>query len=311
MDSRAILRNPRQELLSQLAAQLSTSTHRTIWLDRPYNLYLVKAQSEAYMAMMSSSSYAEPFHDPVKLLLERNCSNIARRARPPVDLIDLGPGYPDKTFPFFDFFNFNKISCRYVPVDINREFLRIAVSAAQDRNVEVKPQNCLFEELPSRINDSAFGGNSRIVLLGLTFMNYRPNFIKETLSKLIRPGDQLLVATQLLQDSNLGQLVDPYLSEPVGKFTSLVLDLLGLKFSSFRYFARFKNHRVEVGFRTVEPVTIESLPQISEGRDIVVAVSYRYRLEEFIQLLERFFSSVQVFCLKGSAVAVGRASSRK
>jgi hypothetical protein len=47
MDSQSIIRHPRQELFAQLRAQLRGRTpHRTIWLDRPYNLYLDKKQAE-------------------------------------------------------------------------------------------------------------------------------------------------------------------------------------------------------------------------------------------------------------------------
>ena len=61
--------------------------------------YLLDRQAEVYLDLMRCSSYGRVFHATIRKLIDQRSGSIISGLRAPLDLIDLGPGYPGKTFP--------------------------------------------------------------------------------------------------------------------------------------------------------------------------------------------------------------------
>lgn len=178
--------------------------NRTLYLDQPSNLYLADAQVNAYLKLMGNAAYSAVFHNPTRDLIAKNVSRIVKGLRTPIHIIDLGPGYPDKTFPLLE--KLDTRNCVYIPVDIGKRFLKVAVDAIKKYHIKSLPQHVLFEDMPKFLTAKYFKNASvrRLVVLGLTFMNYRPTVIVGLLRKMMRPGDVLVVVELVVTQDDGG-----------------------------------------------------------------------------------------------------------
>lgn len=283
--------------MGQLHAQLPiTKKNMTIWLDQPQNLYLTGKQANTYLDLMRDKEYSKNFHNPLRDLLSRKKELLLENLIEPICIIDMGPGYPDKTLPLFAYLKKKKLKCCYMPVDISPKFLSVATQALQPYGFPIKPQNCLFEELPSRLSHSSFSNDRgcRLIILGLTFMNYRPLQIAKLLSKIARPRDVILLATEHVESDREEKIVSPYRTQKAEKFGFMPLEMLDVNRNKVRYFATFSRGRIEMGFKILEPIQLHGLVLYPETK-VVTAISYRYTYKQFRAFLRKHFQVLNIF----------------
>ena len=302
LTSKEVSKDPRRALEQQVLS--AGRGNCTLWLDSPFNLYLIDRQADVYLGLMQLSSYGEGFHATIRKVIERHSDSIISKLAAPLNVIDLGPGYPDKTFPLLERMRTEHLSGCYIPVDISRRFLKLAANACRPFGFPVEPCHSLFEELPGRFStESAPSG--RLVLMGVTFMNYAPERACRLLSRLIRPGDAAVVAVELLRDGGLESVMQPYRTEQAKTFNFLPLEIVGVNPDSVSYFVRFERSRIEMGFETRRPVSIGKV-HLRTGQRIVTSFSYRYRIQDLRALLEYHFSHVEVYSDAEESCAVAR-----
>lgn len=305
---KARLDKAHNELLRQIKKALEKRPRaKTLWLDHPANLYLTQYQSDVYLQLMADKDYPRVFHDPVKELFQQNRDSILVGLRPPIDIIDLGPGYPDKTLPLLDLFRARGLAGRYIPVDVSQTFLQTARNAARPYVLPILPLLCLFEQLPARLREQEFASvPSRLVLLGLTFMNYRPGTIISLLSRMVRKSDAVVVAAELADHRDQEELINPYYTEHARDLNLSVMRILRVPDHSVSYFVRMARGRIEMGFELTEDVVLSNGDRLPRGLFIITAISYRYFSKDLEMYLRRRFRSVNIFLDTDGHVAVAR-----
>ena len=301
------MENAKCIILEQLKTAIESGVKdNSIWIDKSSNLYLIEEQADAYLGVMENASYTMSFHNPLLDVIKENCANILLDINDNIDFIDLGPGYPDKTFPFLQYCNDNQIACKYIPVDINKKFLDISCEAVTKYNLSLAPLNCTFNEVPKFLNThncNSFN-NQRIIQIGLTFMNIRPHEILNLLLEIAKEKDVIMVATELINNENYQSIVDSYLNKNVEELNMLLLDILGLSRAFFKYFARFYSGRVELGLESLEDVEVNDEIVLKKGMKIITAISCRYTLENFMTLIKEYDKNAVFFTDKQKKVCL-------
>jgi hypothetical protein len=295
--------NPQGALALQL--RCAPSDGHTLWLHRPANLYLIEKQADMYLKLMSQP-YGDGFHAKIRSLIATHREDLLAGFGQRLDLIDLGPGYPDKSFPLLWYMQQQKMTGRYMPVDISRRFLDVAVTACRPFGFTIVPHHSLFEELPEQLPKNSDAAQ-RLVMMGVTFMNYAPEEMVPLLRRMVRPGDSAVIAGELYNEESTVSMIAPYETAEAKHFNFLPLELLGIPESSLQYFVRLARSRIEMGFTVLHPIQIAGL-QIQHDQEIVTSLSYRYGYEELLSILSTHFSRVQAFCDKEQTCIVVKAS---
>jgi L-histidine N-alpha-methyltransferase len=125
-------------------------------------------------------------------------------------LVELGSGTSEKTRMLLDALHDRGSLHRFVPFDVDASILSTAATAIQSEyaGVEIKAVCGDFEE---HLTEIPGGGRRLFVFLGSTIGNLTPGPRAEflaTLSEVMRPGDSLLLGTDLVKDT--GRLVRAY-----------------------------------------------------------------------------------------------------
>jgi hypothetical protein len=304
--SETLSRGAAEAIQEQILVALRARPDRhTIWLDRPYNLYLDDAQSEAYLSAASSDSYSKTLASPIRDLITTTTTVLLAGLSDHVEFIDLGPARPLYTLPLLMALRDSGVRCRYSPVDISEPLLSLATSEIQRHGFVVSGVHCLFEDLPKvlrRRTQHPLG--LRLVNFGATFMNYRPAAAVSLLRQLLRPGDLGLVAADLFASPDAA--IAPYLTSEAEAFTFLPLAAVGLAPEEVQYFVRYARSRVEMGFTVLRPRAIGHA-MLRTHTDIVTALSYRYTPTSLAGAFQSFASVVLVTSDTGG-VALARVS---
>jgi len=119
-------------------------------------------------------------------------------------LVELGSGTSEKTRMLLDALHNRGSLHRFIPFDVDANILSTAATAIQSEyaGVEIKAVCGDFEEHLSEIPS---GGRRLFVFLGSTVGNLTPAPRAEfltTLSEVMRPGDSLLLGTDLVKDTD-------------------------------------------------------------------------------------------------------------
>jgi L-histidine N-alpha-methyltransferase len=125
-------------------------------------------------------------------------------------LVELGSGTSEKTRMLLDALRDRGSLHRFVPFDVDASILSTTGTAIQSEypDVEIKAVCGDFEE---HLNEIPDGGRRLFVFLGSTIGNLTPEPRAEflaTLAAVMRPGDSLLLGTDLVKD--VGRLVRAY-----------------------------------------------------------------------------------------------------
>jgi uncharacterized SAM-dependent methyltransferase len=299
--------SPEEAVLSEFAVRHALrKPGEPVDMRQPYNLYLQDRQAELYLKMMDYTPYTNSCHKAIRELIAENRAELLSTDMKSLEIIDLGPGYPDKTFPLLECAPAQGLNSRYIPVDISRRFLSIASDACKPYGIPIEPKHCLFEELPVLLPPEE-PDTARLFIMGVTFMNYTPAEAVALLRSLSGPNTAFLVAAALLPNGPVQQVIAPYTAEDARMFNLLPLDIAGFPASALDYFVRFQNGRVEMGFTLSRDVRIAGV-EMGKGEEILTSISYRYQLEEFEAVVRRGFTNVQLAADGAKTGAIAKAS---
>ena len=264
-------------------------------LTDPHLLYLDDQQSEAYLNAMKDQDYSSKFHDSTVQIINAYKEKVLADAGDEITLIDLGPGYPDKTLPLVQYCNENGIRVRYIPVDISKQFLDVSVKAMQEIVDDIQPIHSTFEELPGCIQIDP--DHSCFCMLGLTFMNFESIKILPLLKEIAGNKARVMLASELITDSNpIESILSGYEGLEVQRVAQGPLMNLDMDPRILKYRLDFSDSRVEMGFELLDEVSGDLKEKgLQKGSHVVTAISYRYTMTELEKLLPRYFSATQHF----------------
>ncbi len=310
----SLLADPVAALRKQLTDALQFSDSQTdkknqvLHLDRPYNLYLVHDQAELYLETIATAPFERQLYRPLIHLLQSEAGTMLADLGPNIDLIDLGPGLPDKSLPLVDFLDSSSRGFRYIPVDISSHFLSLTTSYFRYRRFPILPLQVLFEELPSVLhNDPRFlPDRIRVVNIGLTFNNYQPTEIIPLMHNIMGPFGIGVLATESIDLTDPNDILVPYVTSDADTFNFRMLALLGFERADFEYYAVLNGDCVNMGFQAVNHIVLGSGHSIAPGVRIQTSFSYRYRLTSLHNLLTTTFSEVRWFAQEGKRVCAFR-----
>eukprot|EP00760_Papus_ankaliazontas_P011056 PhM_4_TR14640/c0_g1_i1/m.34006 len=276
-------------------------------LIEPHLLYLTDEQSQHYAEIQTaaSSTYKDGFHRDTIELIEANVGVVPPLPSTSMLIVDLGPGYPDKTLPIVEHAHHNGVVTTYCAVDISAEFSTSACSVVAPFVAATHPVCATFEDFArdmdkylSTVVESRF--DAAIVFLGLTIMNFPAEtshaWLHMVLSKLLaRAGAvHIVVASEVLTAANTpDDVVKAYsaTSHAMDSFVFGPLRNIGVARGDADAVCRFNSdaRRVEYGFKFNTNVTLTK-PNGDAFRFhandwVVVAVSYRRTVDEFRQVV--------------------------
>lgn len=277
-------------------------------LTEPHLLYLSDEQADTYLDVMKSEDYASSFHGPTVEIIVSNLPLIFSDIEVGVALIDLGPGYPDKSLPMVRYLKGQEVPCKYIPIDISQPFLELAARHVEPFVEQVVPVHARFETCVDHIPREIYQYTA-YCMIGLTFMNFAPEMLLPLLKDIAGRNGRVIVASELLtEEKTEGVVLKSYRTEEAQAVGFGPLKHLEVKEEGVTYQPVFANTRVELQYR-LEEEPGDSLRALGVrcGDVIVTAVSYRYTQGRLSELMEGNFASYQVFTSndRGTAVAVG------
>ncbi|MCX5783844.1 MAG: L-histidine N(alpha)-methyltransferase, partial [Elusimicrobia bacterium] len=219
------------------------------YLTQPHLLYLSDEQSDDYLKLMANSKYHGKFHAPTLSIVEDNIDSIARHTKNQVSLIDLGPGFPDKSLPIIKYLKSKNIATRYYPVDVNEKFLKIASNEMNKYADEVIPIHKLFKDCKNNIPPDIYDNQDILVMLGLTFMNFNSLSIINILKEIAKQKGRIIIAAELITtEGEIKDILSSYEVKEAEKFAFGPLANLCFKQDEVSYNVSYLNSRVELSF---------------------------------------------------------------
>lgn len=269
----------------------------------PKNLYLTDLQGELYLKLMGDSRYSSKFHDTTEMLIGKNAERIADHLKSDsVFIIDLGPGYPSKTFPIVDALLKRKKEVTYWAVDVNEHFGNIARDAIAERGVKNSfAKKILFEDTAQAVKKGDLKC-PKLVIIGLTFMNFKADAILKIISDCLDgKNDICLSAIECSDNVDINRLTDGYRTEEAKAFLFVLLSILGCKEEDVKYDVSFNDGRVEMAFVMKHAPQIIKGHGVRDGDRIIMAISYRHTVEFYKKILNSKFSE-NYFDMSGNTV---------
>lgn len=207
-------------------------------------------------------------------------------------LVELGSGTSEKTRMLLDALRERGSLARFVPFDVDASVLSATASAIQREyaGVEIKAVCGDFEE---HLTEIPRGGRRLFVFLGSTIGNLTPGPRAEflaTLAGVMRPGDSLLLGTDLVKDT--GRLVRAYddAAGVTAKFNRNVLAVINRELDAdfdvdtFGHVARWnaEPERIEMWLRCerrqrVRVAALELTVDFAAGEEMLTEVSCKFR----------------------------------
>jgi len=207
-------------------------------------------------------------------------------------LVELGSGTSEKTRMLLDALHSRGSLHRFVPFDVDASILSTAATAIQSEyaGVEIEAVCGDFEE---HLTEIPGGGRRLFVFLGSTIGNLTPGPRAEflaTLSEVMRPGDSLLLGTDLVKDT--GRLVRAYddAAGVTAAFNRNVLAVINRELDAdfdvgaYQHVARWnaEEERIEMWLRAdrrqrVRVGALELTVDFADGEEILTEVSCKFR----------------------------------
>ncbi len=207
-------------------------------------------------------------------------------------LVELGSGTSEKTRMLLDALRDRGSLRRFVPFDVDATILSSAATAIQQeyQGVEIEAVCGDFEE---HLTEIPGGGRRLFAFLGSTIGNLTPGPRAEFLSTLaaqMRPGDSLLLGTDLVKD--VGRLVRAYddAAGVTAAFNRNVLAVINRQLDAdfdvdaYRHVARWNSHeeRIEMWLRAerrqrVRVGALELTVDFAAGEEMLTEVSCKFR----------------------------------
>ena len=206
-------------------------------------------------------------------------------------LVELGSGTSEKTRTLLDALQHGGALRRFVPFDVDASMLSAASTAVQHEypGIEIAAVCGDFEE---HLTEIPGGGRRLFVFLGSTIGNLTPGPRAEflaTLSEVMRPGDSLLLGTDLVKDT--GRLVRAYddAAGVTAAFNRNVLAVINRELDAdfdveaYQHVARWNSEeeRIEMWLRAdrrqrVRVAALELTVDFAAGEEMLTEVSCKF-----------------------------------
>ena len=168
-----------------------------------YLLYMGTGGAKNWLKLDGAKTF--PVARQLKILMEKNLDSIVRFIPTGMSLVSVGVGNGEKERIFLEALvkknlaenpSSEKVSIRYYPVDINSEFVDIALEKVDNLPVEKKGIVGFIEDM------ATLKENWRLPILfcvlGNTFCNYEPEFILQLVHENLEQGDLFFFDANLL-----------------------------------------------------------------------------------------------------------------
>lgn len=276
--------------------------------------YLTPEQSQAYLDAEESRSFQKLASTVEFQLIKDNIKEIKFEIGPgSINLVDLGCGDGHKAVQIIkEISNQNRI--KYCPIDISSYMVRKAVGNISklkevDGIIESRWNISDFENLEnvtSLLEDKEFS-KSLFIILGYTLGNFEINDLLYQIRVSMKPGDVLLLVTGIANEHWGEWTKSAENNTKLNNFFKHTLLLLGLSEKDLQFGARLQNNRVEYYYTILEDKKINFQGRevnFNKGDQIVVAVSYKHKKDDFMTYLNMHFDKVQVKISKDGATAL-------
>jgi len=246
----------------------------------------------------------------LKALLEKNLDSIVRFIPTGMSLVSVGVGNGEKERIFLEALvrknlaenpASGKVSIRYYPIDINSEFVDIALEKVDNLPVEKKGIVGFIEDT------TAFKENWRLpilfCILGNTFCNYEPEFILQLVHENLEQGDLFFFDANLLPtegtetQSARKSVLGTYASRENALFNMYPLLQYGMAPEDFDFelLLAHVNSRIGGVYRTKKSLYILKDTELKigtetiglrEGDVIRMGFTYKYTYDQITAFLE-------------------------
>jgi len=235
-----------------------------------------------------------------------------------INIIDVGCGNSYPVFPLMDRLVKNKVTVRYVPVDISEEMIKIATKNVKRGFPKVKiiPNVVDFElghfsEVVYSLRKEGYVnfllflgstvGNASNIPRVLT--NFRDSMTSE---------DYLVVGAELINLAKVNKLLAHYILKDVSDLVFSVLDYYGVKKTNGKYEAKFNYdlNQVEMTFKFNKDTRFkigEEKIFLEKDDELVLAISVKFTDWSFTKLFSDVGFRIEIFTSsaeKGYALAM-------
>jgi L-histidine N-alpha-methyltransferase len=228
-------------------------------------------------------------------ILNRRSAEILTAAGQPSTLVELGSGSAAKTRHLLDAMREAGSLETYVPVDISEEITHQTASCLVEEypGLEVRGLVCDFEQDLERIPAAA--GKRLIAFLGGTVGNLYPRprqAFLERIAALLGPGDQLLLGTDLVKETDRLEAAYDDAAGITAEFNKNVLEVLNRELSAdfdldaFEHVARYdaEAERMDIRLRSLadQEVAIAGLDleiSFAAGEEMRTEISTKFTRE--------------------------------
>jgi uncharacterized SAM-dependent methyltransferase len=273
-----------------------------------YLLYAGTGGAKNWLKLDGAETF--PIARQLKVLLEKNLESIVKFIPTGMSLVSLGVGNGEKERIFLEALvrknlaenpSSGKVSIRYYPIDINSEFVDIALEKVDNLPVEKKGIVDFIEDM------AALKKNWRLpilfCILGNTFCNYEPEFILQLVRENLEQGDLFFFDANLLPaegpeaQSAMRSVLGTYASRENALFNMYPLIQYGMAPEDFDFeiLLAHVNSRIGGVYRTRKSLYILNDTELTigteticfrEGDIIRMGFTYKYTYDQITAFLE-------------------------
>jgi len=213
-----------------------------------------------------------------------------------VNVIDIGCGNGIPTFPIIKRLLENKISCRYVPIDISQEMLTLAEKNAKCvfKNIEVMPIHFDYEQ--GNFSDLIYnlkqdGSKSLLVFFGSTLGNHSStNRILMNFRNSMTSSDFLIIGVELANNLNIPKIAQKYAGKLDKDFLCYIPSLINIPSKGTKYDSIWNSerNRVEMSITLLKDSTVKignDVFVLNKGEQILLAQSTKFNEPLLVKLL--------------------------
>lgn len=274
--------------------------------------YLTSSQAQAFLDLEKSKGYNEEIiQKEIKLINDSMSKILKMLGDGPHNLIDLGCGDGRKATLFINTLKENN-KVRYCPIDISSYMVDKAIKNISKENVDeiVKFQWNIsdfenIENVAELLRNQDFKKNF-FLLLGNTLGNFEINELIYEIRSAMGFDDVLLIGNGIATKDK-ESLLKSYTSPETNNFLIKIPLQLGLEKEDIEFGSRFKNQRIEFFYTIINSKTISfhnKEVRFNKGDQIIVAVSYHYDKESFINFMKMYFGKLDIHLSKNDDYAL-------
>jgi uncharacterized SAM-dependent methyltransferase len=274
--------------------------------------YLTSSQAQAFLDLEKSKGYNEEIIQKEIKLINNNMPGILKMlGNGPHNLIDLGCGDGRKATIFINKLKENN-KVRYCPIDISSYMVDKAIKNISKEDVDeiIKFQWNIsdfenIENVAELLRNQDFKKNF-FLLLGNTLGNFEINELIYEIRSAMGFDDVLLIGNGVTT-TDKDSLLESYHSPEMNNFLIKIPLQLGLSEEDVEFGSRFQNQRIELFYTLKKSKTINFQNKeviFNKGDQIIVAVSYHYDKESFINFMKMYFGKLDIHLSKNDDYAL-------